>query len=51
MLLGWLVRATEGVLAQLKDEALKVGLEVNVNKTKHMRIICNLSNFRQDLNV
>lgn len=45
------MRATEEVLAQLKGDALKVGLEVNVNKTKHMRIIINLPNFRQDLNV
>lgn len=45
------MRATEEVLAQLKGEALKVEIEVKVNKTKHMRIISNLPNFRQDLNV
>jgi hypothetical protein len=41
------VRVVKEVLAQLKSEALKTGLEVIGNKTNHMR---NLPKTKQDFN-
>jgi hypothetical protein len=41
----------EEILAQLKREALKVGLQVNANKTKYMRVMWNITNLGLDLNV
>jgi pyrimidine operon attenuation protein/uracil phosphoribosyltransferase len=39
VILGRAVRATEEVLAQLKNTALKAGLAINECKTKYMRIM------------
>jgi hypothetical protein len=51
VILGLCLRATEEVLAQLKDEALKAGLELNANKTKYLRVMRNLPNLRKNFNV
>jgi hypothetical protein len=49
--LGQSARATDGVLTQLKSETLEFLLEVNANKTRKMRVMTNLLNVRQDINV
>jgi prephenate dehydrogenase len=41
VILGIPVTATEEVLAQLKNTALKAGLVINESKTKYMRIMRN----------
>jgi hypothetical protein len=51
VILGLSVRAIEEVLVQLKDNALRSGLELNANKTKCLRVMRNLPNFRKNFNV
>jgi hypothetical protein len=45
------VRASEEVQAQLKSEALNVGLEVKASRTMYTKVIRNLNKLRQNLNV
>lgn len=45
------MRVVEEILAQLKSEAFKIGLYVNANKSKNMRIMRNSSNLKENLNI
>jgi hypothetical protein len=50
MIAGWTVWVVKDILAQLKSEALKTGLEETGNKTKHMKVMRNLPQTKQNLN-